>query len=742
MRRSYHHHLGSWSGLLALLGLIGGAGQAQAAVNAPIVGEIQAISVADPADHWSRGIIVVGGQNIIIPRNLLIDLPANRVTLQQLFAEAPPECLAAGETGLAKADSCNTSATGGFATIAANRTSAGNIIAGDVFIEKGTEAVTGVVTYIDYTDGYFRLNGDPGNLANTGVMVRLNDPTGRHTVQQGLGCIDDPVAHPNCSADPRFTLDPDNYTNVFSTGFPFCIPSTVSRSFTDVLGLGVTTAQANADGSGDVLCPQTNRTISNGQPVDDSRRFAPIMLGDSVTAEGSFEYINGVRFLSAHSSGVARALTTKDLPTQPDYLFLDEVEMDVPGFQNERARTLIIGYATRVANVAGGTAADVVLWTVHYDPQTNSPHEFPLASVVGCDLADGAGSCGAQGLVGAGANIFKIRHDVDFLAGAKPRLNPCAHLIADPRFTPLGICNNNSADTNIVGMFGILSPIPHEIIARTGQKLANPGLVTIDVNGNEATNGEYLFPFGMGLGGLAVPEMVEINLDALGTPFIFEGIPWNLDRRLSPNGCDGPCEATPQPLDPFPYSGLDPRTQAALPLGAYNNPNYTASALTQVRDRILSFVDPNATRPASALFDTSGNFDGNNTLLSLASVSDPPFETIDPTADVVLSCTGGGGGGGAIDTLTVDTAIFRTDLNRWRVSGTSTVVGPGDTVTVHMGPDLTGPVIRTVAVDPLGNWIVQRNATPALTPDLTGPVTVSVESSAGGVVLAVPVRVR
>jgi len=39
----------------------------------------------------------------------------------------------------------------------------------------------------------------------------------------------------NCSADPRFTLDPDNYTNVFTTGYPLCIPSTEPRDFTDTL---------------------------------------------------------------------------------------------------------------------------------------------------------------------------------------------------------------------------------------------------------------------------------------------------------------------------------------------------------------------------------------------------------------------------------------------------------------------------------------------------------------------------
>ena len=159
--------------------------------NVSIRGEIERITVTNPSDVWSGGTIVVGGQNVIIPRNLLIDLPANRVTLQQLFAQAPAGCIVNAQSGLAKADSCNITGAGAFATIAANRTAGGNVIAGDVFIEKGVESVQGVITFIDYTNGYFRLNGtpttsqtDPGN----GIMVRLNDPTSRHTVQKGPGC--------------------------------------------------------------------------------------------------------------------------------------------------------------------------------------------------------------------------------------------------------------------------------------------------------------------------------------------------------------------------------------------------------------------------------------------------------------------------------------------------------------------------------------------------------------------------
>lgn len=618
--------------LLVLAAGWGAGAEAQVASRAPISGEIEQLSLTNPADIYSGGTIVVGGQNVILPRNLLIDLPANRLTLQQIFEQAPAECVAAGQSGLAKGDSCNISGTGGFATISANRTSAGNVIAGDVFIEKGRETLAGVVTFISYSDGYFRVNGTL-NDPTTGVMVRLNDPTGRHTIQQGAGCL---PGSPNCSPDPRFTLDPDNYTNAFSTGYPMCIPSTTSRPFPGLPGIAGGTAVAAADGSGDLLCPTTNRTVNNGQPVQDSRRFAPVIVGDNVVAEGNFETIGGVRFLSSHTTRVAVALGTNTADaTQPDYLFMEEVFVDTMGFNNQRARALFIGFST------GST--DMRIWSIHRDPVANAIHEFPLASVAGCDAI--GGGCGANGLVGGpGGNIFKIRYDVDFidanLITKKPELYPCPSLRADPDWAALNICG--AASGSIAANFGILSPTPHEIIVRSRLKTSAPAgsLITLDVNGNEATNGEYLFPLGINLGGLETPEFVEINLGALGTPWLFTGVPWNLDRRLGPGGClNGGCEpggpgsagSLTFALDPFPFEGLDPRTnETTLPTGAYNDPNYVSGSLGNVRNRILSYVNAGI-----------GNF--TTTIL--------PWPPANPSAlpitatPIAVPCAAGAGGG-------------------------------------------------------------------------------------------------
>jgi len=625
------------------------------AFNVPISGEIERMSLVDPSDPWSAGEIVVGGQNVIIPRNLLCDLPANRLTLQQIFAQAPTACLAAGQSGLAKADTCNTSGAGGFASISANRVASGNVIAGDVLIEKGRELVSGVVTYINYNQGYFRLNGLP-NGAATGVMVRINDPSSRHTVQKGLGCV---AGSPNCSPDPRFTLDPDNYTNVFATGYPLCIPSTVIRNFTGLPAiqgipeLPAGTTQSGTDGTGDLLCPDSNRTpgVVTEPAVADSRRFAPIMIGDHMTAEGNFETINGTRFLSAHTTNVSKGLTTRLAADQPDYLFLAEVGIDAPGFQNERVRSLIIGFATQTP--------DVLLWTVHYDPVNNAPHEKPWATVRGCDQVGGA--CSAVGLGGVN-NIWKIRHDVDFIAAnnKKDELNPCAMINADTRFGTT--CNAGL----LAAQFGVLSPIPHEVMARTGKKLANPTLATIDINGEPATNGEYLFPFGVNLGGIGFPEMVEIDLNALGTPYSFSGIPWNLDRRLSPGGCIGACESTPKPLNPFPFEELDPTTLAAVP----------------APEKILSFfpfgpTDNLAWPPAT-----------------------PHFFGIAPTPPLTQVC----GGGAAATTSSI--------------SGQVTGAGFRNVILTLAG----GPTLKTTRTDFTGNFVFAglANGTYTLTPSKTG----------------------
>jgi len=89
------------------------------------------------------------------------------------------------------------------------------------------------------------------------------------------------------------------------------------------------------------------------------------------------------------------------------------------------------------------------------------------------------------------------------------------------------------------------------------------------------------------------------------------------------------------------------------------------------------------------------------------------------------------------DLLRTSQAEFRTNNGEWRVTGTATVKGPSNTITLFLGPGPGGPVLGTADVDALGNWTFrERNA---IRPPNNR--TLRLESAAGGQ-NTVQVRVR
>ncbi|HZS26394.1 MAG TPA: Ig-like domain-containing protein, partial [Candidatus Angelobacter sp.] len=91
----------------------------------------------------------------------------------------------------------------------------------------------------------------------------------------------------------------------------------------------------------------------------------------------------------------------------------------------------------------------------------------------------------------------------------------------------------------------------------------------------------------------------------------------------------------------------------------------------------------------------------------------------------------------APDTLNITQAQFRT-RGDWRIRGTSTIPGPGNTITIHNGPTLGGPVIGTIAVDNTGAWDFSLKSSNVV-PDATH--TISIESTKGGQRLSFPVTI-
>jgi hypothetical protein len=674
--------------LVSLMGIAGTAFALPAQTAVPMTGEIEAITLTTPGNVWSGGTMTVGGQVIILPANLLINLPNDYQTLQQLFVNAPPACLALGESGLAKGDRCNERATGAQATILANRTDSGNVIAGQVDIFKALESVTGTITYINYTDGYFRVNGNAPGDSTTGVMVRVNDPPvgnpalGRHTVQSGLGCAVGNTV--NCSPDVRFKVDPDNYTFAYITGYPACIPTT-------------------ANGQNDPNCPATNRPAiaditSNNPPAAppvaaDSRHFAPLKLGDSVKADGSFEMVNGVTFLSASSVRDFVDLTTRTVqnngqndPTQPDYLIILEAGWDGPAYPAGRVRG-------RFLTNASYHATDIDYFSVHYDPVNNAPHEQILYTTQG-NRQQG------QVVFNVPTGVFDSQIRMDFFSGAKVLDNdPCMALVQGATTTPKNFTavpvvpgvNLASYCTSTPGTaqdfrdnFNLMAPVFREVMARSTRQRVVTG-VALDIHGRPTQSGQYKLPTTIAYGAFE-----DINLGMSAFPHQFSGTPWLMDRRLSPNGCVGACEGAQQPLTPFPFEGVDPTTLVTV-----FGPAVPAASFLPTPDRMFRFMD------------AAGNFTGLLTwpptnAPSLPILPTPALSLFPPFADEDAASTKAGVPV-IIDVTANDIALIGT-LNLASVkiatapaTGT-TQVNPNGTITYTPAPNATGNISFTYTV--------------------------------------------
>ncbi len=98
--------------------------------------------------------------------------------------------------------------------------------------------------------------------------------------------------------------------------------------------------------------------------------------------------------------------------------------------------------------------------------------------------------------------------------------------------------------------------------------------------------------------------------------------------------------------------------------------------------------------------------------------------------DVVISAVS--------DNLAVARAEYRQSKRQWRIDGTALLLG-GNTVTIYLGSDFSGPVLGTAPVDTTGAWAFTQ-ANSATDPGAVR--TISVRSSRGGTVTGFPLTVR
>lgn len=258
-----------------------------------ITGFIQKATLGGPGTGVGTGAhqggnITINKHLITVPSETIVILPANALTWQELFAQAPAP-YGPTQTGLALADLPAPLATYE-ARIVGNRVLGGPggadvYIAGLIWIsQQALNTGQGFINCINYATGEIRVGGAIGNCAD-GARVQLNDPAVGLT---GTGRYGRAV-----TPDQRFMVDQDNPTIRSVSGFPMCIPRVLADP----------QIPGNPD---DPLCPLTQRpiaaagappvfltlfTMNNplvlpGVPPDPTIQ-APFEVGDWVTFAGT-----------------------------------------------------------------------------------------------------------------------------------------------------------------------------------------------------------------------------------------------------------------------------------------------------------------------------------------------------------------------------------------------------------------------------------------------------------------------
>jgi hypothetical protein len=310
------------------------------------------------------GHLMVNGQLITVPAETIVILPANQLTWQELFAQAPAPYTGVA-TGMAMAD-VPTPITTYEVHVVGNRVLGGSggadlYIAGLIDIaQNGLNSGAGFINYMDYAKGEMRIGGVIGD-PNSGTRVQLNDPTGR------FGRV--------MSPDPRFTVDPDNPTIVSGTGFPMCFP------------------RVDPAAQVDPLCPQSQRplaptgfaaTIQMNDPVNapgvppDPTIQAPFEVGDYVTFSGTL--VNDTAtptvavpgastYISAHTIVNNVAIFTWP-GTNPAYVFTDVFLIGTGGLTVLGAGEATI--RTRFEGMTTDPSRIIHLYGMDYDPLTGA----------------------------------------------------------------------------------------------------------------------------------------------------------------------------------------------------------------------------------------------------------------------------------------------------------------------------------------------------------------------------------
>lgn len=340
-----HRILRSGLRVLALLACVC-APLAQAQTPTPsfsMLGYLQALTLDDSTNPLSSGSMVVNGVRVVLPRNLLIKMPGQYLSVNDLFrgphpGSAPSLAAVQPSSGLALNDTPRPPVP--FEVQVIGNMVGNNYIAGWANItQQDLNIGAGFIRAIDYAKGELLVGAETGP---TTARVRINDPAGRYgkTNASKVG---------GAAFDERFASDPGNAPVVSATGYPMCIPRV-------------------APPASDPNCPLSNRApggrftcgtstldpTAPPLPGCNPNRVAPLRVGDYISFAGMLTEDNpgsGTFFHAAHAVSAMTGIYTSP-GVDPAYVFIEEAILGAlgvpyPGIsQEETSRFRIVGFTT------------------------------------------------------------------------------------------------------------------------------------------------------------------------------------------------------------------------------------------------------------------------------------------------------------------------------------------------------------------------------------------------------------
>ncbi|HKX27303.1 MAG TPA: hypothetical protein VJ302_06405 [Blastocatellia bacterium] len=350
-----------------------------------VVGHLQKFTLETTGDPLSGARITVNGTEVIVPRNLLIQMPGTFLTAADLFDLAP-----AGATQRTATGACGGPKASGLALddcpapLAAFEVSiSGNIVddrhlAGLVQItQQSLNLGQGYIQAVDFNNGELLVGAVLDGPVK--ARVRINDSDGRFGRKtSALNVGETPL-----SQDGRFTADTESPTIHSANGYPMCIPRSAA----------------------DPRCPQKNRGPDPNNPLQtfvmpspgaataaplpnfpaavpcnacDPREQAPFMKGDYIDYSGTLARDATGFYISAHTIEAWVGIYTQP-GTEPAYLTVGEVLIRSGGqpFPDGRVPpgTIAQEVATRGIRIEGFTtdpSSDVVVYAIDTDQCTGS----------------------------------------------------------------------------------------------------------------------------------------------------------------------------------------------------------------------------------------------------------------------------------------------------------------------------------------------------------------------------------